>query len=42
MKTRLLSPNEIDIAAGIIKNGGLVGIPTETVYGLGEIGRAHV
>ena len=38
MKTRLLSPNEIDIAAGIIKNGGLVGIPTETVYGLGANG----
>ena len=38
MNTRLLSPNEIEIAAAIIKSGGLVGIPTETVYGLGANG----
>ena len=32
--TLLLSPDKIDIAARIIKNGGIVGMPTETVYGL--------
>ena len=37
METVLLSTSEQDInkAAEIIKNGGLVGMPTETVYGLG-------
>ncbi len=37
MKTLLLKDNEQDIlkAAEILKNGGLVGMPTETVYGLG-------
>ena len=36
MNTLLLSDNENDIkqAGEILKNGGLVGIPTETVYGL--------
>ena len=34
MKTLLLNKNEIDIAADIIKNGGIVAMPTETVYGL--------
>ena len=36
MKTLLLSDNGNDIkrAGEILKNGGLVGIPTETVYGL--------
>ena len=40
MTTQLLSTTEKDlsIAAGIIKAGGLVGIPTETVYGLGANG----
>ncbi len=38
MDTQLLSPSEIDKAAAIIKSGGLVGIPTETVYGLGANG----
>lgn len=38
MKTLLLTPNEVYKAAGIIKAGGLVGIPTETVYGLGANG----
>lgn len=41
MKTRLLSaadPNTPAIAADIIKSGGLVAIPTETVYGLGANG----
>lgn len=37
METRILSTNKYDIAkAGeILKNGGLVAFPTETVYGLG-------
>ena len=37
MKTKLLGTNENDIktAGEIIKNGGLVAFPTETVYGLG-------
>ena len=41
MRTLMLSVNELNtaqIAADIIKNGGLVAIPTETVYGLGANG----
>ena len=41
METLLLSaqmPETAEIAANIIKNGGLVAIPTETVYGLGTNG----
>ena len=41
METLLLlasSPETPIIAAKIIKNGGLVAIPTETVYGLGANG----
>lgn len=41
MKTLFLSadsPETPEIAANIIKNGGLVAIPTETVYGLGANG----
>lgn len=41
MKTLLLSasdPATAEIAAGIIRRGGLVAIPTETVYGLGANG----
>ena len=34
METLILSENETDKAAKIIKEGGIVGIPTETVYGL--------
>lgn len=34
MKTLLLNKDEIDIAADIIKKGGIVAMPTETVYGL--------
>lgn len=34
MKTLMLTPNEIEQAAAIIKSGGLVAMPTETVYGL--------
>ncbi|MCI7301807.1 MAG: L-threonylcarbamoyladenylate synthase [Clostridiales Family XIII bacterium] len=35
MDTKLLTEKDIKIAADIIKNGGLVAFPTETVYGLG-------
>lgn len=38
MKTKYLTQNEIELAAAILKEGGLVGIPTETVYGLGANG----
>lgn len=41
METLFLSannPQTVQIAAKIIKNGGLVAIPTETVYGLGANG----
>lgn len=36
MKTKILSPKEgLEAAAQLIKEGEVVGIPTETVYGLG-------
>ena len=38
MNPQLLTPGEIDRAAELIRSGGLVGIPTETVYGLGANG----
>ena len=38
MRTLFLGPGEIDQAAVILRSGGLVGIPTETVYGLGANG----
>ena len=40
MTTQLLSTSEPDLktAAAIIQSGGLVAIPTETVYGLGANG----
>ena len=38
MKTKLLTERELDTAAAILRDGGLVGIPTETVYGLGANG----
>ena len=40
MKTELLAPqpDAIEKAAGILRAGGLVVIPTETVYGLGADG----
>ena len=34
MKTLVLDEQQIQTAADILKNGGVVGIPTETVYGL--------
>ena len=38
MKTQFLTEKELDTAAAILRAGGLVGIPTETVYGLGANG----
>ena len=38
MITQQLTQLDIDRAAAILKKGGLVGIPTETVYGLGANG----
>ena len=41
MKTQMLSaqrPEDIAAAAGLLRNGKLVAIPTETVYGLGQTG----
>ena len=38
MKTKLFDQNNIQEAADILRTGGLVGIPTETVYGLGANG----
>ena len=41
MKTLYLpasDPNTCDVAAKILREGGLVAIPTETVYGLGANG----
>lgn len=35
MKTKILNEKQILEAASIIRNGGLVAFPTETVYGLG-------
>lgn len=34
METKILNESQIDEAAEIIKKGGLVAVPTETVYGL--------
>ena len=38
MKTKYLTEKDITEAAEILRKGGLVGIPTETVYGLGANG----
>ena len=37
-ETRHLGPEDVEEAAAILRSGGLVGIPTETVYGLGANG----
>lgn len=37
---RLFSDQEIDQAAAVLKNGGLLGLPTETVYGLAADARS--
>lgn len=38
MNTKRLTHNQVQEAAEILKRGGLLGIPTETVYGLGADG----
>ena len=38
MKTKYFTERDIEAAAAILRDGGLVGIPTETVYGLGADG----
>ena len=38
MKTQLLTPDGLERAVRLLQGGGLVGIPTETVYGLGADG----
>ena len=38
MKTKLLTEYDIYEAAALLRGGGLLGIPTETVYGLGADG----
>ena len=38
IKTQLLTEKDMEAAAAILRAGGLVGIPTETVYGLGANG----
>ncbi len=38
METKLLTKQDIAVAATILRDGGLLGIPTETVYGLGADG----
>ena len=38
MNTKRLTEKNMDEAAAILQDGGLVGIPTETVYGLGANG----
>lgn len=37
MKTELITPEHIDEAVQLLKNGHIVAFPTETVYGLGAI-----
>lgn len=34
MKTKILKPNQIEQAVNFLKNGEIVAVPTETVYGL--------
>jgi L-threonylcarbamoyladenylate synthase len=38
MKTQRFTQQDIDRAAAVLRRGGLLGIPTETVYGLGADG----
>lgn len=38
MNTKRLTEHDIEEAAAILRDGGLLGIPTETVYGLGANG----
>lgn len=38
MQTKRLTSQDVETAAAILRHGGLLGIPTETVYGLGADG----
>lgn len=38
MKTKIIKPAEFDLAVQILQHGGLVAVPTETVYGLAANG----
>ena len=38
MNTRIFRPQEAEEAAAVLRNGGLLAFPTETVYGLGADG----
>ena len=38
MQTRILKPEQVEEGARILREGGLLAIPTETVYGLGANG----
>ena len=37
MKTLYLNSGQMDVAADLLKQGEVVGFPTETVYGLGVV-----
>lgn len=37
MNTQIVSPDQIDIALEVLKKGGLIAFPTDTVYGLGAM-----
>lgn len=37
METKLLHPNDVNVASKLLKQGELVAFPTETVYGLGAL-----
>ena len=38
MNTEKLTAGEVERAAAVLRRGGLLGLPTETVYGLGANG----
>ena len=38
MRTKVLDETRIEEAGAVLRAGGLLGIPTETVYGLGADG----
>ena len=44
MKTQLLTPQEngAALAGEILRRGGVVAIPTETVYGLAALSLIHI
>ena len=45
IKTEVLPADQAESivkAAELLRSGELVALPTETVYGIAEIGRAHV